>query len=81
MIDLAETLITPAAFRAYREFAERALVALAEAGITVDPKAIPDEQGRVEADGSLTIFVEIPNVGEVSMSIPKGQWAWTRRRG
>ena len=41
-----------------------------------DPRDIPDEQGRVEDDGSLTIFVSLPDGGEVSMTVPKEQWTW-----
>ena len=80
VIDLAETLISPAAFHAYSDFAKRIVLALAAGGLAVDPKKIPDEQGRVEKDGSLTVFVKLPNGVEVSMSVPKDHWAWVRRQ-
>ena len=39
-------------------------------------KDIPIEQGRVEEDGTLSIFVPLPNgKGEISMRVPPDQWA------
>ena len=72
--DLDFVLLTPAVVRAWKEeIAPRAARELATAGYT---DSIPDEQGRVEADGSLTIFVALPGGVEVTMSVPAGQWAW-----
>ena len=78
VVDLDETLISPVMFRAYQAFAERVAATLVGSG--VDPRSIPDEQGRIEANGSLTIFVQLPNGIEVSMSVPKEHWAWARRQ-
>jgi hypothetical protein len=80
VIDLDEVLISPVAFREYHEFAKRIARALGESGLMPNPENIPDEQGRVEADGSLTIFVRLPNGIEVSMRVPKEHWQWTRRQ-
>lgn len=72
--DLDLVLLTPAVWRAWAfEVAPRAAALLAAAGYT---GPIPDERGRVEADGSLTIYVALPGGGEVGMSVPSGQWAW-----
>lgn len=73
VIDLATVLISPAVYRAWLEVVSNAVPRLLAAGI--DPRQLPDEQGRIEDDGSLTIFVVLPNGGEVSMPVPKGQWA------
>ena len=77
-VDLADMLISSAAFHTYHEFADRVARLLVQLGI--DPKSIPDEQARLEGDGSLTVFVVVPNFGEVAMSIPAGQWAWRQRQ-
>lgn len=41
----------------------------------IAPGDIPDEKARIENDGSLTIFVGLP-IGEVSLRVPPGQWAY-----
>jgi hypothetical protein len=72
--DLDLVLLTPAVVRAWSdEVAPRAARLLAAAGYR---GPIPDERGRVEEDGTLTIYVALPGGGEVSMSVPAGQWAW-----
>ena len=43
----------------------------------VDPQDIPDEQARIEEDGTLTIFVEVPNILSLSLSVPAGEWVYT----
>ncbi len=75
-IDLASVNFTPEAVEAYKAFTERIVQALIATDLAPDPKNIPDEQGRLESDGSLTIFVSLPNDVEVSMNVPKGHWAW-----
>ena len=41
------------------------------------PVAIPDELARVEADGSLTIYVPLPEGrGEIAMRVEAPEWAW-----
>ena len=61
VVDLDEVLISPATLHVYREFADRIALALVRAG--VDPMSIPIEQGRIEADGGLTVFVAIKGIG------------------
>lgn len=71
-IDLDGILLTVETVKVYREFAQRVAQFLADKGVA--PKSIPDEQARVEENGSLTVFVAIPN-GEISMSVPPEHWA------
>ena len=38
---------------------------------------IPDEMAREEVDGSLTIFLPLPNQDHsISMRVEKGEWTW-----
>jgi hypothetical protein len=74
IIDLADVLLSPATFHVWMEFTRRIATQLQWLGIT-DPNQIPDEHGRINADGSLTIFVTLPK-GEVSMVVPAGEWAY-----
>jgi hypothetical protein len=36
---------------------------------------IPDEQGRIEDDGNLTIFVALPDGREIALRVPREHWA------
>ena len=73
--DLDLVLLTPEVVRVWKfEVAPRAAAMCAAAGIK--PTQIPDERGRVEEDGSLTIYVALPGGGEVGMSVPPDHWAW-----
>lgn len=78
IVDLDDVALTSEAYLAYMRQAERVAQTLQGSGI--DPNDIPEEQGRVKPDGSLDIFVTLPNgKGEVSMSVPKGHWAWRQK--
>ncbi len=80
-VDLDAVDFTSAAVAAYLEFAERVELALSLAGIVRDASDLPDEQARMEGDGSLTVYVALPQgKGEVSMTIPPGHWGWARRQ-
>lgn len=74
VIDLDDVMLSREVFDVWNEFAKRTATQLQSLGVT-DPSQVPDEQGRVNADGSLTIFVALPN-GEVSMTVPKEHWAY-----
>lgn len=39
-----------------------------------------DERVRLNGDGSITIFVDIPGgvIKETSMNVPKGQWRYKK---
>ena len=41
-----------------------------------NPKLIPDEDARINADGTLTIFVLLPNGDEVSMTLASNDWGY-----
>jgi hypothetical protein len=75
VIDLANVNFTQEAFDAYKAFARKASLQIATLGVS--KSEIPDEQGRIEEDGSLTIFVEVKSRGlEFSFLVPKGHWVW-----
>ncbi len=73
-VDLEGLLLTQTAYDAWQAFAKRLVHVLQAAGHQIDPDTVPDEQARVEDDGTLTIYVAVPNFGEVSLSVPAGQW-------
>lgn len=77
IIDLDDVMISPLAQKTWQEFARRVAAQLRLLGVT-DPSQVPDEQARVNPDGTLTVFVTLPN-GEVSMEIPKEQWAYRQK--
>ncbi len=80
-VDLDAVALTPAAVAAYCDFAERVARALSLGGIVSDAADLPDERAKVGGDGSLTVYVTLPEgKGEVSMTIPSGQWGWARRQ-
>lgn len=73
-IDLDDIMLTPAVVAAYSELAKRIAIALQER--INDASSIPDERVRMNDDGTLTIFVNIPEVIDVSMDVPADQWAY-----
>lgn len=73
IIDLDHILISPVVYVAWQAIVRQATAEIVKRGIEL--KDIPVEQARVEDDGSLTIFVDIPRLGEVSLTIPPDQWA------
>ncbi len=74
-IDLDDVLLSEVAVAAWQELARRVVEAMLVADIVIDTQSIPDERTRVETDGSLTIYVVVPGLGEVSMTILPEQWA------
>ncbi|MEK9135175.1 MAG: hypothetical protein AAB451_02650 [Patescibacteria group bacterium] len=76
MVDLDQINITPDVWQAWQEKARQAVAELVSKGELVRPEEIPDEQARMEDDGSLTVFVVLPNNEEVSMRVPPDQWEW-----
>lgn len=42
----------------------------------LDPDDIPLEKARVEPDGRLVIYVEMPDGSEVSMHLHPSEWRW-----
>ena len=80
-INLDDVVLSPATVAAWQEIAKRVARALAEiARVRGTTFAIPDERGRVNDDGSLTIFISVPGViTEAFMDVPAGEWAWASR--
>ena len=76
IIDLDLVNISVNVYQAWKCLARQAVKNLAARGILLRPEEIPDEQGRLETDGSLIVFVVLPNGEEVSLRVPPGQWAW-----
>ena len=56
--------------------AARRLVIEAQTHGVRRPADIPDELARVEPDGALTIYVQLPDGAEVSMRVEPAEWAW-----
>lgn len=74
VIDLSRIMLSQDAVTAWTELAQRLGATLQT--LRIDAKDIPDEQGRIETDGNLTIFVELPGgKGEISLRVPPGAWA------
>ncbi|HWO07448.1 MAG TPA: hypothetical protein VNM40_02595 [Candidatus Paceibacterota bacterium] len=74
VIDLDDVLISPAAYQVWHAVARAAALSGILSGIR--PDRIPIEQCLWLPSGELEIFVDVPNVGRVSMKIPPDQWAW-----
>jgi hypothetical protein len=80
-IDLVEVNISPAVFEEWQKAASRiaqALKLLEEAGREIPP--IPDERARVEDDGTLTIYVSVPGVIDLSMPVPREHWVYRDKK-
>jgi hypothetical protein len=76
-IDLDEVMLSSAAGDAWQVLCNRLVVALEAlrlVGRIIDASSVPDEQARIEDDGTLTIHVDIPDLMEVSLTVPVGQW-------
>ncbi|MFZ2886341.1 MAG: hypothetical protein WA021_00805 [Minisyncoccia bacterium] len=78
IIDLDDVAISSAALAAWHGVAQRAAAFCHQVGVRSED--LPEEQGRLEQDGSFSVFVKVktPSGGEVdfSLPIPPGQWAW-----
>lgn len=44
------------------------------------PDDVPDEMARVEPDGSLTLYIPMPDGTELGMRVEPGEWTWTGQR-
>ncbi|HCM36984.1 MAG: hypothetical protein A3J30_03515 [Candidatus Wildermuthbacteria bacterium RIFCSPLOWO2_02_FULL_47_9c] len=72
IVDLDQVNISPVVLAVWDELARHIGELAARYGIS--SKEIPDERARIEGDGSLTIFVELPRLGEVSLRVPPAHW-------
>lgn len=70
---LDRVLISQNVYRRWDEFVKTA--ALQHAAALSRLAYIPDEAARIEADGTLTIYLPVESV-EISMTIGKAEWAW-----
>ena len=73
--NLDNVLLSPAAVAAWQQVAAKMAMVLKELG---DTKAaeIPNEDCEELPDGSLRIFVRLPNGIEASLTVPPDDWAW-----
>lgn len=67
------------AYDAWMAKAAAAARTLAASGSSIDPDSIPDERAKPLPDGSLLIWVPLPDGARVELVVPKGQWAWRVR--
>ena len=70
-IGLAGVTLTPAAAAAWRETCAKAVPVLRAQGREIGDAS---EQARVEDNGSLTIFVRMPDGGELACNVPAAEW-------
>ncbi len=64
------------AVEAYDAFAEQVACQLRKLGLVPDRALVPVEQGCEQEDGSLLIWVDLPNA-KMEFVIPKGEWEWS----
>ena len=70
-------MLSSAATSAWHEMASRVATALQHISrVRGATPSIPDERARVNDDGTLTIFVNIPDAICVSMDVPAGHWGY-----
>ena len=78
IVDTDDVIPSLAAVAAWNEVAKRAAVFCHTLRVPEDQ--LPEEQIRLNADGSLSIFVVVrtPSGGDVTfdMNVPVGEWEW-----
>lgn len=80
-IDLDEVTISPATLVAWHGVAQRLALALRELKrLGREIPEIPIERGRVEDDGTLTVYIDLPGLISASISVPRDQWKWADSR-
>jgi hypothetical protein len=76
-VNLDEVTLSSSAAAAWYEMAECVAIVFQRMGkARAKNLSIPDERVRVNGDGTLTIFVDIPDVIDVSMDVPVGHWGY-----
>jgi hypothetical protein len=73
-IDLDEVLLSADAIMRWQEIIKQA--ARSVAAMQIDPRTVTDEQAELLKDGTLKIFVVVSEDIEVSMTVPRDQWAY-----
>lgn len=76
IVNLDEVLLTSEVVVAWNEFTKRMAFTLALMGRKFHLSQAPDEKARVEGNGTLTIFCEVPGIGEISLNVPPEHWSW-----
>lgn len=71
-LQLKDVLLSAEAFRAWEVRAQQTAQELKDSGLRKEQ--IPDEQVRLGTEGTLVIFVSLPDGSEVSLEVPKGHW-------
>lgn len=78
VVDLDDVVSSAAALAAWSAVAEKAAALCVALG--VPREQWPEEQARLNADGSLTIWVDVPapsgGSASLEMRVPPGQWQW-----
>ncbi len=78
IIDLDRVMITVSAAVRWNQLAITAVRTMRQhKKLTAKQAAeMPDEQGRLNEDGSLMLFVQLPNGSELSLRLPPNEWEW-----
>lgn len=76
---LSRVLLSKEAHERWLREAVKMAAQVANRGI-LSVSDIPDEMARVEKDGSLTIYVPMPDGTELSMRCEPHEWAWGSSR-
>jgi hypothetical protein len=69
--------LTMAAYSAWNECCQRSVESFRDRGLR--PEEIPEECAELGPDGTVLIYVDVPRVGRIEMTVPAGQWAWRGR--
>lgn len=72
---LSRVALSASAIARWRARAQAFLAEAAAHGVR-GPSDVGDEMARIEADGSLTIYLPLPDGAEVSMRVEPDEWAW-----
>lgn len=76
--DMDDVLITPEAYAAWQEMAQRVAQTLGSLGVR--PGEIQDEEIWLKDDEKTLLIVCEMGRLKVSMDIPEGQWSWNPRQ-
>jgi hypothetical protein len=75
IVDLEAVSFSPRAVENWGRVAREAVHRLIRGGVITAGMEIPIEQGQVNGDGTLTIFVEIAG-HRIEVVVPQGEWEW-----
>jgi hypothetical protein len=76
-VNLDGIILSEAAVVAWHEMAGKVAIALQHIGKMREKIiSVPDERVKVNDNGTLTIFVNIPDVIDISMDVPADHWSY-----